>query len=210
MIDKRFVFMAFRLLSRLKHSSDCLLSNFLSTCNFEVNFKTKPLTIRIASTENVPSNMCAQRRFRSESSLGAFWIAKDAEFLHAGNEDSDQTARMGIADVSEGTFSHIAANINLSQLSHIVFTLNILRDKLNTVFDIITAHTPISAQSSNSVLFQITASVFSLYLFIKAYVVGTHLDCIDLSMQFKRVPATYAFIKKIRKIRISIIRQVFR
>ena len=30
----------------------------------------------------------------SESSLCAFWIAKDAKFLHADNEDSDQTARM--------------------------------------------------------------------------------------------------------------------
>ena len=30
----------------------------------------------------------------SESSLGAIWIAKDAKFLHADNEDSDQTARM--------------------------------------------------------------------------------------------------------------------
>ena len=32
----------------------------------------------------------------SESSLGAFWIAKilDANILHADNEDSDQTARM--------------------------------------------------------------------------------------------------------------------
>ena len=48
-----------------------------------------------------------------------------------------------------------------------------------TVFDLITAHTPISAQSSN-----ITASIFSLYVFTKAYVVGTHLNCIDL-MQFK-------------------------
>ena len=32
--------------------------------------------------------------------------------------------------------------------------------------------------------------------FIKAYVVGTHLNCIDKSMQFKWVPTTYAFIKK--------------
>ena len=31
---------------------------------------------------------------RSESSLGTFWIAKDAKFLHADNEDSDQTAWM--------------------------------------------------------------------------------------------------------------------
>ena len=30
----------------------------------------------------------------SESSLGAFWIAKDAKFLNAGSEDSDQKARM--------------------------------------------------------------------------------------------------------------------
>ena len=30
----------------------------------------------------------------SESSLTAFWIAKDAKFLQADNEDSDQTVRM--------------------------------------------------------------------------------------------------------------------
>ena len=30
----------------------------------------------------------------SESSPGAFWIAQDAYFLHADNEDSNQTARM--------------------------------------------------------------------------------------------------------------------
>ena len=34
------------------------------------------------------------RTVLSESSLGAFWIAKDAKFLDADNEDSDQTARM--------------------------------------------------------------------------------------------------------------------
>ena len=32
---------------------------------------------------------------------------------------------------------------------------------------------------------QITASVLFIYFFIKAYVVGSHLNCIDLSMQFK-------------------------
>ena len=36
---------------------------------------------------------------------------------------------------------------------------------------------------------------FFLIFFIKAYVVGTHLNCIDKSMQFKRVPTAYAFIK---------------
>ena len=37
---------------------------------------------------------------------------------------------------------------------------------------------------------------FFLIFFIKAYVVGTHLNCIDKSMQFKGEPTTYAFIKK--------------
>ena len=32
---------------------------------------------------------------------------------------------------------------------------------------------------------QITASVIFVYFFIKTYVVGTHSNCIDLSMQFK-------------------------
>ena len=37
---------------------------------------------------------------------------------------------------------------------------------------------------------------FFLIFFMKAYVVGTHLNCIDKSMQFKWVPTTYACIKK--------------
>ena len=37
----------------------------------------------------------------------------------------------------------------------------------------------------------ITASVLFVYFFIKAYVVGTHLNCIHLWMQFKWVPTTY-------------------
>ena len=41
---------------------------------------------------------------------------------------------------------------------------------------------------------------FFLIFFIKAYVVGTHLNCIDKSMQFKWVPTTYAFIKKYLKV----------
>ena len=46
---------------------------------------------------------------------------------------------------------------------------------------------------------QIIVSVRFVYFFINAYVVGTHLNCIDLSMQFKWVSTTYAFIKKIKK-----------
>ena len=46
---------------------------------------------------------------------------------------------------------------------------------------------------------QITTSVLFVYFFIKAYVVGTHLNCIDLSMQFKWVPTTYTFTRKLGK-----------
>ena len=37
---------------------------------------------------------------------------------------------------------------------------------------------------------------YAFFLIINAYVVGTHLNGIDKSMQFKWVPTTYAFIKK--------------
>ena len=47
----------------------------------------------------------------SERVNGAnFWIAKDATFFHADNEDSDQTAQNDLtlrwAHISDGTFSH--------------------------------------------------------------------------------------------------------
>ena len=59
--------------------------------------------------------------------------------------------------------------------------------KLFIVFDVITAHAPVSTQSSNSVVhcIQITAIVNFVYYFIKAFVVRTHLNCIDLSMRLK-------------------------
>ena len=41
--------------------------------------------------------------------------------------------------------------------------------------------------------------------YYKAYVVGTHLNCIDKSMQFKWVPTIYAFIKKQTKITVAVI-----
>ena len=54
-----------------------------------------------ATPESAPSNVSAYLRFRSacafvvwsESSLGAFCVAKDARFLRADNEDSIQTER---------------------------------------------------------------------------------------------------------------------
>ena len=56
----------------------------------------------------------------SESSLGAFWTAKDAKFLHADNKDySDCTnvqADLSLCWVymSKGTFSHVAAQFKLT------------------------------------------------------------------------------------------------
>ena len=46
-------------------------------------------------------------------------------------------------------------------------------------------------------------AMFSVFFFpiffTKAFVVGTHLNC-SLSMQFKWVPTTYAFIKSRQKV----------
>ena len=55
-----------------------------------------------AMSEQVPWDMCPAKfqislrihAVCSESSLGAFWIVKDAKFIHAHNEDSDQAAWM--------------------------------------------------------------------------------------------------------------------
>ena len=38
-----------------------------------------------------------------------------------------------------------------------------------------------------------------LIFVVKAYVVGTHLNCIDKPIQFRWVPTTYSFIKKVDK-----------
>ena len=43
---------------------------------------------------------------------------------------------------------------------------------------------------------QITACVLFVFYLFKAYVVGIHLNCINLSMHFQLVTTTYAFIKK--------------
>ena len=58
----------------------------------------------------------------SESSLGVFWIAKDAEFLHADNEDCSDCTNAQVAlsvrwaHISAGTFPHAGFQRNsLSQ-----------------------------------------------------------------------------------------------
>ena len=59
----------------------------------------------------------------------------------------------------------------------ISFSLRLTLNKISTtVFDLITAHTLISAQSRNSVVFRLQPVYFFLYFFTKAYVVGTHLN----------------------------------
>ena len=65
--------------------------------------------------------------------------------------------------------------------------------KQSTVFDLITTHTPIRAQSSNFLVIRLQA--VTIYFFVKAYAVGTHLICLDKSRLFKCVLTTYAFIK---------------
>ena len=55
------------------------------------------------------------RAICSESSLGEFWIANDAKFLHAANEDSGQTAqadlRLRWEHIMKGTFSHLEVHM---------------------------------------------------------------------------------------------------
>ena len=52
----------------------------------------------------------------------------------------------------------------------------------HTVFNQFTTHAPTVKQFHS---LQITACVFFVYFFIKTYVVGSNLNCINLSMQFK-------------------------
>ena len=54
----------------------------------------------------------------------------------------------------------------------------------------------LKARSANDLFNGVYAMFFCFFFsdFIKAYVVGTHLNCIDKSMQFKWVHTTYAFI----------------
>ena len=44
-----------------------------------------------------------------------------------------------------------------------------------------------------------------LISFIIAYVVGTHLNCIEKSMQFKWAPTTYVFFKEVDRSTLAVI-----
>ena len=93
-----------------------------------------------------------------------------------------------------GTYLLISESVILKFLPQLLNALTVTGGKEGslvfkagtiTVFDQITAHTPISTQSRNSVVFRLQPVYFFVYFFTKAYVVGTHLNCIDKSMQFK-------------------------
>ena len=75
------------------------------------------------------------------------------------------------------------------------FSNKIFYSILYTVFDPITAHAPISAQSNKN-LKDYNQCTFIYFFMKKTYVVGTHLNCLDKSRQFKRVSTTYDSIKK--------------
>ena len=72
----------------------------ISCCNI---IEKKAILISATTWKKTTKWVCAQRRLRSawgirpvwlESLLYAQWVAKDPNFLHADNEDSDQTGRM--------------------------------------------------------------------------------------------------------------------
>ena len=65
----------------------CIVSVFATEPRHD---KTNKVTMRPAKTQI----SLGIRSVWSESSLCAYWVAKDPKFLHADSEDSDQTARM--------------------------------------------------------------------------------------------------------------------
>ena len=83
-------------LAGLMYEKWVLPSTYYIKRNLCNNYLYKWSVIKIyiwATSENTPSNICAQQRFRSvrtfavwsESSLGIICIANDATFLHADN-----------------------------------------------------------------------------------------------------------------------------
>ena len=75
---------------------DLGLRDFLSVTVPGITLKISLIVRKHTFEHFLPAMIQVSLRIRtiwSESSLGAFWVAKDAIFLHADNEDSDQTAR---------------------------------------------------------------------------------------------------------------------
>ena len=142
---------------------------------------------------------CAQQRLRSawaspqsdQSSLCAQWLAKDASFLHADSEDSDQTGRMPrLTRVFAGLTCHFVGFVtrwlislwlilfvslfNLSKKIHVCLLQSILAFSVPTVYDTATSWENLFMQYANSKDTDQPAHPRSL---ISAFVVCC-LDCI--------------------------------
>ena len=62
---------------------------------------------------------------------------------------------------------------------------------------------PTKCISSKDLFDDVYVILFSYFLY-KAYVVGTNLNCIVMSMQFKLVPTTFALKKKLTKSTLAV------
>ena len=98
----------------------------------------------------------------SESSLGTFWIAKGALFLHVDNEDSDQAARMRrliwvfAGFKSNGTFPHMASRMvhGFHQIFDNLFTQVFYFLVLaQTVSNVLTLKAPITTAADDNFFF---------------------------------------------------------
>ena len=67
------------------HVTECRGVHFNRYMGKRIFWTVRPVKIQIS---------LRIRAARSESSLDAFWLAKDVNFLQADNEDADRTARM--------------------------------------------------------------------------------------------------------------------
>ena len=66
-----------------------------------------------------------------------------------------------------------------------------------------------SAELSNEAYRMVLSGFVFLIFFIKAWVVGSHLNCIDKSMQFRWELTTYAFMKKVDKSTLTVIQRLW-
>ena len=62
-----------------------------------------------------------------------------------------------------------------------------------------------SAKDSSNDTYAMALCFLFLISVIIAYIVSTHLNCIDNSMQFKWVPTTYVFFKEVDKSTLAVI-----
>ena len=61
--------------------------------------------------------------------------------------------------------------------------------------DLIITHTPISTQTSNFLVFRLQLCTF-IYFFLKAYVVGSYLNCLDLLLDINQKKIPHKRLKK--------------